>query len=381
MLGVRWRKVFADLWSNKVRTLLVVLSIAVGVFAVGFVSTAFIILLGDMDADYQSINPHSAAIYVATPFDQSLIDALKSVKGIGELEGFSSLQGRITTADGKKVTILFTAVEDFSEMKIDRVRPNTKDGKGSLKPLDKYEIYLERSAMGALQAKPGDTITVEFEKGRTRQLKIADIVYNIASPPFIFTNMASAYVNPDTMEWLGGSRNFNTVYLTVAENKRDEAHVKAVAKEVENKIEKSGRRVVFTFVGRPGRHWATDITQALGYLMGFLGLLAVFLSTFLVINTIFSFAFAARPLLGMMKAVGGKTSQIAAMYFVMVLIFGIIAFILALPLSTVLGYSITQPIAGLLNFNVGSMRIPKEALILQIVVALFVLWRLRRCRL
>jgi putative ABC transport system permease protein len=31
MLRPRWRKVLRDLWSNKTRTLLVVLSIAVGV--------------------------------------------------------------------------------------------------------------------------------------------------------------------------------------------------------------------------------------------------------------------------------------------------------------------------------------------------------------
>ena len=36
-MGVIWQKVWSDLWSNKVRTMLAVLSIAVGVFAVGAV--------------------------------------------------------------------------------------------------------------------------------------------------------------------------------------------------------------------------------------------------------------------------------------------------------------------------------------------------------
>ena len=35
MLRPRWRKVFRDLWLNKNRTVVVVLSIAVGVFAIG----------------------------------------------------------------------------------------------------------------------------------------------------------------------------------------------------------------------------------------------------------------------------------------------------------------------------------------------------------
>ena len=38
MIPPRWRKVLRDLWSNKTRTILVVLSIAVGVFAVGMIA-------------------------------------------------------------------------------------------------------------------------------------------------------------------------------------------------------------------------------------------------------------------------------------------------------------------------------------------------------
>ena len=38
MQSSRWHKVINDLWGNKTRTLLVVLSIAVGVFAVGMIA-------------------------------------------------------------------------------------------------------------------------------------------------------------------------------------------------------------------------------------------------------------------------------------------------------------------------------------------------------
>ena len=34
-MSVIWRKVWLDLWQNKVRTVLAVLSIAAGVFAIG----------------------------------------------------------------------------------------------------------------------------------------------------------------------------------------------------------------------------------------------------------------------------------------------------------------------------------------------------------
>jgi putative ABC transport system permease protein len=38
-MNVRWIKVWRDLWSNRSRTVLVILSIAVGVFAIGMIAS------------------------------------------------------------------------------------------------------------------------------------------------------------------------------------------------------------------------------------------------------------------------------------------------------------------------------------------------------
>lgn len=48
MLSPRWRKVLRDLWSNKTRTALVVLSIAIGVFAIGMITGARVIMNRDL---------------------------------------------------------------------------------------------------------------------------------------------------------------------------------------------------------------------------------------------------------------------------------------------------------------------------------------------
>ena len=44
LLKPRWSKVFSDLWDDKTRTGLVVASIAVGVFAIGMIISAYVIL-------------------------------------------------------------------------------------------------------------------------------------------------------------------------------------------------------------------------------------------------------------------------------------------------------------------------------------------------
>ena len=52
MFSPRWNKVIRDLWVNKTRTILVVLSIAVGVFAVGTVAHMQVIVSDDLNQSY-----------------------------------------------------------------------------------------------------------------------------------------------------------------------------------------------------------------------------------------------------------------------------------------------------------------------------------------
>ena len=74
----RWKKVFADLLGNKSRTVLVVLSIAIGVFAVGMVANAYLVLDEASTVGYQAVNPTSAFI-VSSPFDDELVDLIMLV--------------------------------------------------------------------------------------------------------------------------------------------------------------------------------------------------------------------------------------------------------------------------------------------------------------
>ena len=57
MLKPRWRKVLADLWEDKVRSALVIVSIAVGVFVVGMIAGSYVIISVDMNSSYASANP------------------------------------------------------------------------------------------------------------------------------------------------------------------------------------------------------------------------------------------------------------------------------------------------------------------------------------
>ena len=62
-VGVAWRKIWRDLWLNKARTVLVVLSIAVSVFAVGTIVGAYGIMNASMERDRLAWVPIHASFW------------------------------------------------------------------------------------------------------------------------------------------------------------------------------------------------------------------------------------------------------------------------------------------------------------------------------
>ena len=76
MMRPRWRKVFHDLIGNLSRTALVVVSIAVGVFSIGVIVGAYVIISHDMSASYAANNPMNVELRT-TPFDNNLVKTVQ----------------------------------------------------------------------------------------------------------------------------------------------------------------------------------------------------------------------------------------------------------------------------------------------------------------
>lgn len=365
----RWSKVFHDLWDHKGRTILVMLTIMVGVFAVGFVSDMFFITLVDLDNNYQVANPH-AAILFTDEFDDDLIPSLKKVPGVGDVEGRSSLNPRLVLPNGDRLPMDITGIKPVDEIAVDKLRPE-KPG-GTIKPLGEKEVYLDRSVRSVLKLNPGDTLTVELPDGTQRKVRLADYVFEVSMPPYVFYRTVSTFTSPQTLKWLGGSENYNRVYFTVKENKMDEAHIRQVGEALGDKFELSGRQVYFTFILTPGRHFASDITTALGGLMMFLGLLSVGLSAFLVINTLNALLNQQIRQIGVMKAVGADTLQLVGMYLVLTLFYGLLALAVAIPLGAVISSVTGSSITNMLNFDPSPFHLAPQSVALQSFVALVI---------
>ncbi len=101
-------------------------------------------------------------------------------------------------------------------------------------------------------------------------------------------------------------------------------------------------------------------------------MLALLLGAFLVINTINAIVSGQVRQIGVMKAIGGSTGQITRMYLALVLAFGVLAFLIAVPLAVLGGRGVVNMMADMINFNVTNSRVPGWVFLLELGVGLLV---------
>lgn len=375
MLAPRWEKVLKDLWSNKARTILVVLSIAVGVFAAGFVTNGYIILSQDMNADFRAAKPHSAVIY-PIPFKDDLLDAVRHVPGVAAAEGRSVMNANVITGEEKTAPIQITAIPvNPEEMEVDLIHIMSQDPsiyRNGKITLGKEQIFIEQTSSPVLNVKPGEKVTLILPGDRRRELVVTALVHDVSAYSSIFSGSATAYVSPETMEWLGGSSYYDQLLIRVSGDATDEKYVNEITAAAANKIEKSGNQVFATVVFHPGEHPIYFLIQPLMFLLGALGSLAIFLSAFLVVNTINALLSQHTRQIGIMKAIGARAGQILWMYVVLIGGFGFMAWLVAFPLAGLTSYAMIQLLSPAINFMPQPFRIPAETIILEIMIALIV---------
>ena len=362
-----WKKIWTDLWSNKARTLLAALSIAVGVFAVGLIVSSFSIVKKDMEIDYLAVNPHTVRIYCEDFEAIDILHGLANIPGVTAIEARYNLWIKVVGKDGKQYEINLNSIGPLGEMQVDKLIFEQGDTSLAYK-----EIYLERQGAEGLGLKPGDNVNLILNDGKTRTLTVAGTVHDVTANPFKFTSKTAGYVTPKTMEWLGGSQQYNFVTIATSGSQTDAAYIRTIAEKVAVKIKRSGYFVSNISVNNPGKHPAQSIIDSVLMLMAALGVMSVFLSGFLIINTTNALISQQIRQIGVMKAIGATIFQLIGMYMVLVLIFGLLALLIAVPLSALASYGLTRWMIGMLNATPSPFSIPSTVMWLQVVIALAV---------
>lgn len=372
MMSPRWRKVVRDLWGNRRRTLLVVISIAVGVFALGMIMGTNTMLGKDLPGAWNNINPSHAELY-PTEFSQDIIPVIEEIDGVDSVavqRGFTvNVIQTDANGDEESVPMGLTFLLDFDDIQISKIFPVA----GAFPPPAKT-ILVERKSLPFLDVEIGDVLTIELADGRRREIEISGSIHDLDTDPVEFSGRAIAYTSFEMLDWLGQEQTFDELLIRVT-NDTDglhpsPEHVKLVADSVRNKLEKSGLEVFWVWIPEPGVHPATQTVNALLAILGVLGSFSLFLSGFLVVNIINSIITQQVRQIGIMKSIGARAGQLFSMYIITVVVFGALSLLIAIPLGVWAAFSLATYLAGLINFDLPGASLSPTVLWAQIGVGI-----------
>ena len=371
MLKTRWFKILNDVWGNKTRSLLVILSIAVGVGVVGIINNARYMIEDDLYTQYGAGNPASVSLYLS-PFQEDVLDEIKAVNEVESVEARRLVEASMLREGQPAQDMVLTVVPEIEDIEVNQL--TLIEGSQDLRYA---EIILEGQTAKDLDKHVGDLVLVRMENGKAFSLKVRAIVQNIYEMPYSISNRMSGFISMDTLELLGEMPYYNRLDVVVADPDNTRDGVLQVGAKLRDEVLQPAGIIVGSIQvpgmdSDPGEHWAQNQISGFVLILQVMSILAIFLSGGLVINTISAILTQQVKQIGIMRSIGAVPGQISGMFILNILIFSLVGWLIAIPISLVGSYGLTSFAASYLNFTVSGMRLVPEIFTLITVIAFIV---------
>lgn len=370
-LRPRYQKVLSDLWGNRTRSLLVLASIAVGLFAIGVIANISVLGRSDMQSGYAAINPVNIRVVVSY-VPQGLVERIARLPGVAEAQGERTFSTRVQNADGEWILLDVHAFKDPGDLQVNQVR--LMAGKW---PPAEGEIVFDQYQFPDTGAQVGGWVTLELPSGRTRRLKVVGVIQDqtigvSGGAGGFFAAPVQGYLDRDTLDELEQElpRMFNVLHLTVEGDDQDPAYLEQVTARVRRELERNNVQIISIHQRSSTDHPNLYLVEAILAVLVVIGLLVVFLSGFLITNTLQAIMNQQLTQIGILKTVGARRTQIAGIYLLLSVLFGVLAFIAAVPPSNLVAYWIVDFLATEANYTFQGGRLSPQVIGIQAVIAL-----------
>lgn len=373
MISPRWKKVIRDLLEHKTRTMLSVLSIAIGVIAFGGMLITGQTVLRNLDLAYNESNPADITLDL-TPFDHELLRWVKAQPGVQDVAGLSVLYGTLIKNDGKEQDITLYAHDDYNAIDLNRIKLIA--GKF---PQQRGEIAVERgSTSGAglapgagVSLRAGDTVRIKLNSDEMFNLRYTGKLYDVSVPGGPAATRLNFYVSERTLSDLHLPAQPTRLIIRTTPG-TTVAQKYALADRLRDRINLRGLTVRSINVNERGEHWATSIINGVLVIIVMVGAVALVMSGLLIINVVNGLLISQKKIIGIMKIIGADRWQIFGVYLAMMASLGVMALLIAMPLSGMLGQGIAGLVTGMLNYDLDVSGFTPAIAAVEVFVALLV---------
>jgi putative ABC transport system permease protein len=352
MNSPRWKKLLRDLQSAHGRMTMMVVAIAVSIFGVGMILSAYTILSREMKRNYLGTNPASAFIELDR-VDDALIQAVSKRPGISEAEAASWVGARAEVGPNEWMPALLFVVPDFETSHISTVAPEA----GAYPPSNQT-LLVEREVLPMVNLRIGDSLTIQTPNGTKQSITISGTVHDPALAPAWQEQTVYGYVMPATLAALGESETLHILKVVVSGERYDLASIESTVSELAVWLKTQGYVVDEIRIPPPGRHpHQSQMNSVLTLLLVF-SVMALILSAILTATMINALLAQQIRQIGIMKAIGARSIQITGLYLALIALLGFAASLVGVPLGIVAGRSFASVVAQLLNLKIYSDVIP-----------------------
>lgn len=374
-MSIQLQKIIRDLWIYRMRTGLSIFAICVGLVVFGGIATALDALSQSYEQAFRQSNPAQIAMQVST-FESSL---LRRVEGIDHVVAsdarFLTSNVRVRLVNDEWISLSLHASDDYSTINLHRIfaEPDTI---GYVPP--RGTLWLDRSILQRNDLSSGDFITVQNANGDQYDLQIAGFVNDIIAFPSHLSDQAVAFVSFETLRDMKlamftrpNQATFNQLYIRTDYPTDAVIEIRSVVKDVEDELLKHGYRVISTEFLTDAPPLETQ-TNALNILLIISTILSFGVTGVMIAN--FVSAIVGRQIneIGIMKSLGAVPTQIITMFFIMMVIMGMIAFVLAYPLTGLMAEALNSFLINMIDIDVDSIVVPPNIRIFQFVSALLI---------
>lgn len=360
-MGNLWFKILRDLWSNKGRTIQVMLIIGIGSAAIGMILGTRNLVVPGMQGIWQQMNPAMINIFIGPAISEDEVTTLGHLDGVAEIEAFNNatIEWRAHPEDEWRPGGL-TARADYNAQNMNKLELLEGDWPSG---------RVAANGQDAAAFKINDGATVEFRVSN-KEFKVPTNakIYDQLVQPATFGGTAQFYVDQEFYEYLIGDKDFGRVMVKAPE--WNEEAVTQLADRIEDRIQKMGAESG-RFITDPNKHFFQDQIDGLFFLMGVLGIFSLILGLLLVYNTINSIIASQTDQIGVMKAIGASAGQITRFYLTLVMIYGILALLVSLPLGILGAWGISSWLVGSFGSDLGEFQVDQQAVIVSMAISLF----------
>lgn len=366
-MDTRIRKVWKDLAERKARSLTTLAGLAIGLWGIGAVTFAWVVLSNDLGENFSRTQPPSLVVQTAP----GPIPSLDGITGLEAFENRPLLVSRIEAAPNFYMPLNLFVVDDFESQEVARIFP----GEGPVTPA-LGEMLIERSGdmllriMRAQAADPeafrnrhevmvpaededAGLIKIQLPGGIAASTRIAGKVFDPGLAPSNQEMMIYGYVTRETAsDWLAGGVPSRLIARTTPESQQD------VARQVSARLEAAGNEATSITFPDPAKHPHQFQMDSILFLLAGVGLLAFGIGAVLVINLVSGILTNQIRQVGSLKAMGATRMQVTRMYLASQMLLGLASSALALPLAVKSGYWVCGVIAAMLNFDILTTSLP-----------------------